>query len=380
MDNLNYFIGTELMRQFHQFVGYEEFTNEELLKLKSLSISTTTSIGEIAKLRNLEELSIVFFDPVEYEYDMVIDYSELAKLVNLRSLVIANNAHIKRLDLSELSNLEVLILVSNANLEHIIGLENLKKLKRVVIVGNNVKDIPNIQEYIKNTQCTGINILDYKIFNSIHKNPDVYSFLSNMSLSYDTNLTFAEKIGIGEIFTYSFNMINKMNEMAEVILSSIIHQDMSDQEKILVVYRYVIDHLTYDHERLEERVHYVHQSNKIPTYDNNHKYINSSYEAFVRGRVVCEGYVNMINFLLNKLNIESRTVYCAVRDSKDYHPGYYNHSSNAIKIDDEWYYFDAQLEENSNELKYFKKTREEFSDTHEFSPSSQVLKPKQKIK
>ena len=71
MDNLNYFIGTELMRQFHEFVGYEEFTSEELLKLKALSISTTTSIAGISKLRNLKELSIVFFDPVEYEYDIV---------------------------------------------------------------------------------------------------------------------------------------------------------------------------------------------------------------------------------------------------------------------------------------------------------------------
>lgn len=378
MDNLNYFIGTELFRQFHQFVGYNEFTDEELLKLKTLNISTTTSIVGISKLMNLEELNILFYDPVEYSYDVIIDYSELSNLRQLKSLIIANNAHIKKLDLSSFENLERLILVSNVNLEEIIGLEKLKKLTRVVIVGNNIKHIPNIKEYIKNTQNTAINILDYKIFFSIYNEPSNYKFLSDVELTYDTNLTFAEKIGIGEIFTYSFNMINKVNKIAELIIENVINEDMTVEEKVHAIYCYVVEHLTYDYERLEKRADYVHNSHKIPTYDNNHKYINSSYEAFISGKVICEGYVNMLNFLLNKLNIESRTVYCVVKNSKDYSAGYYDHSSIAIKLNDEWYYFDAQLENDSIDLKYFKKTREEFSETHEFSPSSQVLKLSQK--
>lgn len=380
MDNLNYFIGTELFRKFHKFVGYSDFTEKDLLKLQTLNISTTTSIVGISKLKNLEELNILFFDPLEYSYDMIIDYNELSNLKQLKSLIIANNGHIKTLDLSSFENLERLILVSNANLEEIIGLDKLKKLNRVVIVGNNIKNISNIQEYIKNTQNTAINILDYKIFISIYNEPANYKFLSDMELTYDTNLTFAEKIGIGEIFTYSFNMINKMNEMAEVIIKNIINKEMTDEQKVLALYRYVVENLTYDYDRLEKRADYVYSDHKIPTYDNNHKYINSSYEAFISGKVICEGYVNMLNFLLSKLNIESRTVYCAVKNSKDYSAGYYDHSSIAIKLNNEWYYFDAQLETDSINLKYFKKTREEFSETHDFSPSSQVLNLLQKTK
>lgn len=381
IENLNYFIGTALLRQFNEFFGYDDFTEEELLKLKTLNISTTTDITGISKLKNLEELSVVLFDQIEYEYDGTIDYSELSRLSKLKSLIIANNIHIDKLNLSNLENLEILIIVSNGNLEEIIGLENLKKLKRVVIVGNNVKRLKNVQEYIKNTKDTEINILDYKIFNSIYEEPLAYRFLADTELAYDTNLTFAEKIGVGEIFTYSFNMINKMNAMAEIILVNITNRNMSEEEKVLAVYRYVIEHLTYDHERLDQRVNYVKDTHKkIPTYENNHKYINSSYEAFMTGRVVCEGYVNMINFLLNKLNIESRTVYCAVKESSDYHEGYYNHSANAIKLENEWYYFDAQLESDSKNLKFYKKTRKEISETHDLSPSAQVLRSKIKVK
>lgn len=379
VNNLDYFIGVALARQLKEFVGYSDFTEKQLLELKSLSISTITDISNIKALKNLESLSITCMDSMEYKQEEFIDYGKLNSLTKLKSLVIANNLHIQKLDVSNLENLEVLIIVSNNNLEEIIGLENLKKLKRVVIVGNNIRQIPNVKQYIENTKKSDINILDYKIFNNICSNLSDYKFLSEVEMAYDTNLSFAEKIGIGEIFTYSFNMINKMNDMARVVLQNIIDDNMSDEEKILTVYQYVVDHLIYDHEELRKRREFIlSTSGKISTYENRYKYINSSYEAFMSGKVVCEGYVNMLNFLLNKLNIESRTVYSSVKGSEDYTPGVYNHAANAIKIDNEWYFFDSQLEDNSYNLKFFKKTEEEFRKTHDISLSVQL--PKQKIK
>ena len=220
------------------------------------------------------------------------------------------------------------------------------------------------------------------------QNPQLYTnWLDNFPVCFSygqrENFTlvrfFAEKIGIGEIFTYSFNMINKMNDMASGVLQNIIDEKMSDEEKVLTVYQYVIDHLIYDHEELRKRKEFVLSTKgNFSTYENKYKYINSSYEAFMSGRVICEGYVNMLNFLLNKLNIESRTVYSNVKGSSDYIPGVYNHAANAIKINNEWYFFDSQLEENSCDLKFFKKTEEEFRKTHDISLSVQL--PKQKIK
>ena len=128
IDNLDYFIGTALLRKFNQSFGYSDFTEEELSQLISLKISTTTSINGIGKLKNLEDLCVVIFDQIEYQYDGIIDYSELESLPKLKTLIIANNLHITKLDLSNLLGLESLILVSNANLREIVGLEKLKKL------------------------------------------------------------------------------------------------------------------------------------------------------------------------------------------------------------------------------------------------------------
>ena len=88
----------------------------------------------------------------------------------------------------------------------------------------------------------------------------------------------------------------------------------------------------------------------------------------------------MLNFMLNKLGIESRTIYCGVKASSEYTVGLYNHSANAIKLDGQWYYFDSQLEDKNGELRYFKKTLDEFSETHELSPSTKALKVKEKTK
>ena len=129
VNNLDYFIGVALARQLKEFVGYSDFTEKQLLELKNLSISTITDVSNIQTLKNLESLSITCMDSMEYKQGEFIDYCGLNSLTKLKSLVIANNLHIQKLDVSNLENLEVLIIVSNSNLEEIIGIENLKKLK-----------------------------------------------------------------------------------------------------------------------------------------------------------------------------------------------------------------------------------------------------------
>lgn len=372
VDSLDYFIGTSLARESGEFTGHSDFSGEQLSGLKSLDISTMTEIRGISKLKNLENLNILCMDSTEYSSDKVIDYSEISNLDSLKSLIIVNNLHVEKLDVSNLESLERIILVANYNLKEIIGIEKLTKLNRVVIVGNDIKSFRNIQTYISNTKNTQINILDYKIFNSIYKDYDSYKYLLKMSMGYDTNLCFAEKIGIGEIFIYSFSMIDEVNIKAEIILGSIINNNMTTEEKVLAVYKYVVSHLTYDYEALEERAQAILSgSQKIHTYYNRYKQINSSYQAFTKGKVVCEGYANMFNFLLNKLGIESHTVYSNVKGVNDYKEGLFNHAANIAKIEDEYYYFDTQLEKSIDRLEFFKKTREEFEQTHNISLSTQ---------
>lgn len=365
VDSLNYFIMTTLQQDPLKNVSYGRFAKKDLEDLEKLSISTLTEIDNISILSNLKQLNIIAMNSKEYEVAKIINYDELNNLSDLETLAIINNQHIDKLDISNLNNLKRLILVSNYNLKEIMGLDKLTNLEQIVIVGNSINNIEWLKGYLDNTKNSNINILDYKLFNRIIQDKDKYDYLTNLEISYDTNLSFAEKIGIGEIFIYSFQMMQRVYEIARKIVDDNITDEMTDEEKIETLYKYVVSNLEYDNENLAKRAKYVSTNSNLNIYSNKFKYINSSYGAFTSGKAVCEGYANMLIFLLNMVGIESRIVYCNVKGIVSENQDYYSHAANKIKIDNKWYYFDSQLETNINELRYYKKTKEEFYKTHD---------------
>ena len=372
IDGLNYFIGASLSKQLGEIVGYRYFTKDQLESLQSITISTVTNIDSISKLVNLKNLNIMCMNNREYETGFEIDYSAINSLYNLENLIILNNEHMTKLDVSNLTHLSKLILISNSNLEEIKGLDKLDHLTQVVIVGNKISNVEWIKGYLEKTLNLRTSILDYNIYKQIRRDTDSYSLLSYYEKSHSTSLAFAEKIGIGEMFIYSFNMIEKIYDMAMDVIKSCINDNMSEMDKVDKLYKYVITHLEYSKEGLEERKNNIlYNGNNINTYDNKFKYINSTYEAFIDGKVVCEGYVNMLNFLLNLVGIKSKTVYCNLRDNS-FANSFYIHAANKIEIDGEWFYFDSQLETDVNNLKYFKKTRKEFDETHDILYKAEI--------
>lgn len=380
INNLDEFISEELSRRFGEEIKGNYFTDKMLSWLETLTINSITPPKNISRLTNLKKLNIIGQTQSEYGDNIVINYDEINELKNLNQLVIVNNYHIKSLDLSNLKDLEYLILVANQNLEVINGLDQLQHLKHVVIVGSNVKNVQWLNSYISNTKKTRINILDYHLFNYIAKDKNLQHKLFEMIGSCQTNLLFAEKIGIGEIFCYTYSMIDEIYTLANKIIKENISDDMSEKEKVRVLYNYVINHLNYDNEELEKRDNLILNDERIiRVYKNKYKYINSSYRAFTTGKVVCEGYVNMLIYLLSQIGIEARNVYCVVKALGKSVNGYYNHSAIKIKIDDEWYYFDPQIEEKNQANKYFMQTKEEFGVTHDILVTTE-LQGKQKTK
>ena len=140
INNLDEFISEELSRRLGEEIKGNYFTDKMLSWLETLTINSMTSPKTISRLTNLKKLNIIGQTQREYEDNIVIDYDEINELKNLGQLVILNNYHIKSLDLSNLEDLECLILVANQNLEVIKGLDQLKHLKHVVIVGSNIKN------------------------------------------------------------------------------------------------------------------------------------------------------------------------------------------------------------------------------------------------
>lgn len=375
INNLDYFISVALSLQMGEAISDSYFTERMLELLNSLTINSMAQVDDISKLKNLQRLNIVGQSPKEYLENIIINYEKINTLKNLETLVILNNYHIMELDLSELSNLKSLIVVANQNLEKIKGIDKLKKLNHIVIVGNNIKNIEWFKDYISNTKTSKINILDYRMYKFIVQDEELQKKLYTMNAKRETNLLFAEKIGVGEIFSYTYSMINKIYNLSQKIIKDNINEQMNDIEKVKVLYNYVVNFLNYDIEELEKRDNLILKNeNIIKIYRNDYKFINSSYRALTEGKVVCEGYVNVLIFLLDLIGIEARNVYCNIKSNNI---DFYNHSAMKIKLNDKWYYFDPQLENKHQENKFFMKTYDEFIKTHNVLVGTE-LKEKQK--
>ena len=89
---------------------------------------------------------------------------------------------------------------------------------------------------------------------------------------------------------------------------------------------------------LQEQVSYVYRwLVTYCTYNANSAYNQSIYSVFVRRNSVCTGYAKAAQFLFNLLGIESRLVFgCLHNDKEDG-----RHCWNLVKVDNEYYHFDA---------------------------------------
>lgn len=119
---------------------------------------------------------------------------------------------------------------------------------------------------------------------------------------------------IGTIKLSSYDDISqyqtRFDELSEITYSILEGTDgMTDFEKIVYVYDYLILNVSYDF-----------------TYS---KY--SAYNALVEGTAVCEGYSQAFYLLMSFLNIE-----CIVVDSY-----VMNHAWNMVELDGEWYHIDV---------------------------------------
>ena len=91
---------------------------------------------------------------------------------------------------------------------------------------------------------------------------------------------------------------------------------LSQQEQVAYVYKWLVSYCTYN---------------------ANSAYNQSIYSVFVRRNSVCTGYAKAAQYLFNLLGIESRLVFgCLHNDKADG-----RHCWNLVKVDNEYYHFDA---------------------------------------
>ena len=191
------------------------------------------------------------------------------------------------------------------------------------------------------------------------------------------------EIGSNDI---THNKIVAMDKKAQEILNGIIKEDYSDIEKVTAIYAYMMKNIEYDYESLNGAKYGEKNSEYEEAYNNlsEHTYTfllkrQSAYNAILRGKSVCEGYTNMMHYLLKASGVNSKTVSCKDEINIEEPTSDTNHSVIKVEIEDDWYYFDPTWDAGKKIITNFFKTKEEFNQNHTLSVTEHdVESPKEK--
>ena len=183
---------------------------------------------------------------------------------------------------------------------------------------------------------------------------------------------------------YNTGQIVPMDKKCKEILGNIVRPEYSDIEKTMAIYAYIVENIKYDDILLKREKELKDKGEKIGKGES--KILNgkqSSYNAFMKGEVVCEGYTNMMHYMLSSVGIESKTVICiGKRDNKEesFVDIGENHSVIRVKTGDDWYYYDPTWDAGKMELRNAFKTKEEFEKNHTFTVLEEKIEsPKEKV-
>lgn len=351
------------------------FSQFELEQIESLVISGCDSIKGIEKLTNLKYLTILgvnlnSFQGSTHSQNNIGDFGYLNLLKKLEKLSIIYDFQIEDLDISSLDGLKSLRLFCNPKLRIIQGLDTKQQLEEVSICGCPIEDIGNVKLYIDNTKDTVINIWDIEMFTSLLKDLSLRNYIKGKMYDNLTNLSFGEHIYFyDEVYVMDWYQMNDMYNRANRILRELHLEELGHKAKAYAIYQYIIKHLQYDYEGLKyrdknyEAFEYMNGEEK-KYFMRRLATINSSFGALTRRKVVCDGYVNLMKFLLAICGIESRTVICS-------HQGRL-HSAIKFKIDGIWYYADPEQDQRLNYIQYFGLTYSEFSTVYTLAPQEQI--------
>ncbi len=353
--------------------NYCVFNIEEIEKVDKLEIENFTTLDGIEKLPNLKNLEIfsIPYQKITYDVDLetnwkvnkIKDFSAIENLKKLETLSIKNDFNIKELNIENLKNLKKLNIENSPHLEKLEGLDKITKLEEVFIYGTNISNEIDILRYIENTFQAEKNVLDVNMYPKLvekdEKLPKSIDELQTLGL---TRLRFAEQIGMLDYAILSTYNLKDLYTWSRRTIKRKKLDETDDFSKIKSIYDLVVNNVEFADEKLKERYRLYKAYNGIPSFaKRNFAMIHTSYSAAMFKNSNCEGYVNLMKFMLNMLNIKSHNVHCTSVTAED--TTVLNHSSIRINLDDKWFYFDPSWEKKG-EHKYFMKSKKDFMETH----------------
>lgn len=145
-----------------------------------------------------------------------------------------------------------------------------------------------------------------------HINNFVSPFNSYSNVKITCGISSGE-VNIDVTKLYSKEDIDIINKKIDEIIKSTIKDDMDDDDKVLAIHDYIINHTKYD--VLREKGTSKYKS-------------NTAYGALIEGYAVCGGYADAMSLFLDRFNIKNYKI------STD------THVWNAIYINDNWLHLD----------------------------------------
>ena len=182
---------------------------------------------------------------------------------------------------------------------------------------------------------------------------------------------------------YNTVQVKLMDKKCKEILGNIVRPEYSEIEKTMAIYTYIVENIKYDYILLKREKELRDKGQKIGKGES--KILDgkqSSYNAFMKGEVVCEGYTNMMHYMLSTVGIESKTAICiGEMDNKenDFVDRGEDHSVIRVKTGEDWYYYDPTWDAGKMELRNVFKTKKEFERNHTFTVLEEKIEnPKEK--
>ena len=96
----------------------------------------------------------------------------------------------------------------------------------------------------------------------------------------------------------------------------------------------------------------------------------------MKGKAVCQGYANMMHYMLTKENIESREIGCianSITEEQKLEEEEVDHSVIRVKTDNEWYYYDPTWDAGNAKYEYAYKTKYEFNKKYTLNAGEEKI-------
>lgn len=391
---------------------YKDFTQEELDSITELSICYTNvgDIKELEKLKNLKKLSIISGNsnlyakiengeideesPYYREKNNIDDFKMLGKLKNIEELRIESEENLSKLDVTNMKNLKKLELINNINLKEVKGLNELENLEKILMSRNGTGNLElkefDIMSAVENKILKEV-VLDVDMFpNLIKEFPQLVKKIEQYEKNNETVYTWIENKSTYDGWANKFSTRNlkEMDIRVEEILQNIIKPEYTEIEKTLAIYNYITDNVAYDYEMLEfdqkmqkdeKYFLFLEGSSNRSSYSIINKRIlgkQSAFNAIMKGKAVCQGYAQMMHYMLTKENIESREIGCIanqITEEQELEDKEIDHSVIRVKTDDNWYYYDPTWDAGKTTYEYAYKTKDEFYKKYTLSAQEEKI-------